>query len=133
MCSSNGEHGPPFVVVTFIPSYRADVGEVWELGLGRRQAESLTRDVNWASCKANSLVRVGISWGDSRHKSNSLLHAILKSSWVVHVVPVIIVDVHKCINKTHDRNPMLLASMKHLSDEIIQYMVFTRVESGFPP
>ena len=101
-------------------------------GLGR-QAESLTRDVNWASCKANSLVRVGISWGDSRHKSNSLLHAILKSSWVVHVVPVIIVDVHKCINKTHDRNPMLLASMKYLSDEIIQYMVFTRVERGFPP
>ena len=109
------------------------LGEVWILGLGRRQAESLVGDLNRGSCQADGLVRVGISWCDSRHESNLPLHAILNSSWVVHVVLVIIVDVHKSINKTHDRNPMLQASMKYLSAEIIQYMVFTRVEVGVPP
>ena len=83
------------------------LGEVCVLGLGRRQAESLVGDLSSGSRQANSLVRVGICWGDSRHKSNSPLHAILNSSWVVHVVPVIIVDVHKSINNHQNNGPML--------------------------
>ena len=58
-----------------------------------------------ASCEANSSVRVGMCWRDGCHDANSPLHLILKFSWVVHVVTVIVVGVHEGINESHDHNP----------------------------
>ena len=75
------------------------LGEVWILGLGSQQAESLVGDLNRGSCQADGLICVRVRWHDSRHKSNSPLHAILKSSRVVHAVPVISMGVHKSINQ----------------------------------
>ena len=84
-------------------------------------------------CKANGLVRVGICWRDGCHGDKSHLQCNPRIFLGCAQVTVIIVGVHESANETHDQNTMLQASMTYLSDEIIQYTVFTRVELGVPP
>ena len=56
----------------------------------------------------------------SHQNANPSFHAILKFPRIVPVVSVVVVGVHKSINNLHGHNPMLEASMKDLSDEIVE-------------
>ena len=53
---------------------------------------------------------MGVCWRDRRQKADSPFHAVLEIPWIVRIVTVIVVGVHKSVSNTHNHDSMLKAS-----------------------
>ena len=123
----------PLNIVALFTCCGSRVRKIRISGFDSRQAKLLVRKIKRASGQAKGLVRMGLCWGDSRHKPNSPFHAVSEVPWIVRMTAVIVVGVNKSVDNTNNHNSILKASKKCLRYEVVKQVVSSRAGCSIPP